>query len=82
MPGKGKEDSTPAYCKCKLAEEEKPHPSNYSGCSQAKEEMRRRKIQRSGSSSDRGPAKSSDFAEMAENRSVNTGSNCKQFASG
>jgi hypothetical protein len=45
-PEKGKEDSSPACCNCKLAEEEKPHPSNYRGCSHAKEEMRRRKIPR------------------------------------
>jgi hypothetical protein len=42
---KSKEDSTPACCNCKLAEGEKPHPSNYRGCSHTKK-MCRRKIQR------------------------------------
>jgi hypothetical protein len=41
-PEKGKEDSTPACCNCKLADGEKPHPSNYRGCSHAKEMRRRR----------------------------------------
>jgi hypothetical protein len=45
-PEKGKEDSTPACCNCKLAEGEKPHPSTYRGCSHAKEEMRWKKIPR------------------------------------
>jgi hypothetical protein len=43
-PEKGKEDSTPACCNCKLAEGEKPHPSTYRGCSHAKEEMCQKKI--------------------------------------
>jgi hypothetical protein len=44
-PEKGNTDSTPACCNCKLAEGEKPHPSNYRGCSHAKEEIRRRRSQ-------------------------------------
>jgi hypothetical protein len=43
---KGKEDSTPACCNCKLAERKKPLPSNYGGCSHAKEEMCQRKVLR------------------------------------
>jgi hypothetical protein len=43
-PEKGKENSTLACCNCKLAEGEKTHPSNYRGCSHAKEEMHRWKI--------------------------------------
>jgi hypothetical protein len=115
-PEKGKEDSTPACCDCKLAEGEKHHPSNYRGCSHAKEEMRQRKIPRAPkpntgrafsskyimpgvsfaealqSKADQTQqnhprqaavvAKSSDSTETAGSRSVNTGSNCKQFASG
>jgi hypothetical protein len=45
-PEKGKEDSTPACCNCKLSDGEQPHPLNYRDCSHAKEEMRRRKIPR------------------------------------
>jgi hypothetical protein len=45
-PEKGKKDSTPACCNCKLAEGEKPHPSTYRGCNHAKEEVRRKKIPR------------------------------------
>jgi hypothetical protein len=44
-PEKDKEDSTRPCCNCKLAEGEKPHPSAYRGCSQAKE-MHQRKIPR------------------------------------
>jgi hypothetical protein len=44
-PEKGKEDSTPACCNCKLAEGGKPHPSTYRGCSHTKEK-RRKKIPR------------------------------------
>jgi hypothetical protein len=44
-PEKGKEHSTRTCCNCNLAEGEKPHPSNYKGCSHAKE-MRHRKIPR------------------------------------
>jgi hypothetical protein len=45
-PEKGNSTSKPACCKCKLAEGENPHPSNYRGCSHAKEELRKRKEQR------------------------------------
>jgi hypothetical protein len=31
----------PACCNCNLAEGEKPHPSNYSGCKRAKEELQK-----------------------------------------
>jgi hypothetical protein len=47
MSQKGKEDSTPTCYNCNLAEGEKPHPSNYTGCSYIKEEMHRRKTLRS-----------------------------------
>jgi hypothetical protein len=43
---KGKKDSTLICCNYKLAEGEQPHPSNYRGCSHAKEEMCRRKSPR------------------------------------
>jgi hypothetical protein len=117
---KGKEDSTLACCNCKLAEGEQPHPSNYRGCSHAKEETHRRKIPRapkpntgrtfsskyitSGVSFSEAlqsktdqtkqshpnkvaatapvtvdQPRGSEFIEMTESRSVNTGSNCKQF---
>jgi hypothetical protein len=45
-PEKGNAASTPSCCNCKLAEGEKPHPSNYRGCSHARDEMRNRKAQR------------------------------------
>jgi hypothetical protein len=45
-PEKGNNTSKPTCCNCKLAEGENPHPSNYRGCSHAKEEMRKRKDQR------------------------------------
>jgi hypothetical protein len=38
--------STQACCNCKLVDGEKPHPSNYRDCSHAKEEIGRRKAQR------------------------------------
>jgi hypothetical protein len=44
-PEKGNVSSTLACCNCRLAEVEKPHPSNYRGCRHAKEEMLRRKSQ-------------------------------------
>jgi hypothetical protein len=42
---KGNAASTPACCNCKLAEGKKPHPSNYRGCSHAKEKARRKRSQ-------------------------------------
>jgi hypothetical protein len=45
-PEKINEESTPACCNCTLADGEKPHPSNYRGCSHAREEVRRRRAQR------------------------------------
>jgi hypothetical protein len=42
-PEKENTSSTPSCCNCKLAEGEKPHPSNYRGCSRAKDEIRRRR---------------------------------------
>jgi hypothetical protein len=44
-PEKGNAALTPACCNCKLTECEKPHPSNYRGCSHGKEEIRRRRSQ-------------------------------------
>jgi hypothetical protein len=38
--------STAICCNCKLADGEKPHPSNYWGCSHAREEIRRRRSQK------------------------------------
>jgi hypothetical protein len=38
--------STPACCNCKLVDGENPHSSNYRGCSHAKEEIHRRKEER------------------------------------
>jgi hypothetical protein len=38
--------STPTYCNCKLLEEEKPHPANYQGCRHAREELQKRKSQK------------------------------------
>jgi hypothetical protein len=35
----GKEFSNPSCCNCKLEEGEKLHPSNYRGCSHAKETL-------------------------------------------
>jgi hypothetical protein len=45
-PEKENTSSTPSCCNCNLADGEKPHPSNYRGCSLAKEEIRRRRSQR------------------------------------
>jgi hypothetical protein len=42
---KGNAASYPACCNCKLAEGKKPHPSNYRGCSHAKEKARRKRSQ-------------------------------------
>jgi hypothetical protein len=61
-PEKGKEDSTPVCCNCKLADGEKPDPSNYRGCSHVKEEMRRRRGPRA-SEQNTGRAFSSKYIE-------------------
>jgi hypothetical protein len=45
-PEKSNIESTPACCNCKLVDGEKPHPSNYRGCSHAKDEMRKRRSQK------------------------------------
>jgi hypothetical protein len=45
-PEKGNSSSTPACCNCQLAEGEKDHSANYWGCSHAKEELQKRKVQR------------------------------------
>jgi hypothetical protein len=44
-PEKGNDESTPACCNCTLVDGEKPHLSNYRGCSHAREEVHRRKVQ-------------------------------------
>jgi hypothetical protein len=46
-PEKGNTASTPACCNCRLAEGEKPHPANYRGCRHAKEELQKKKTQKS-----------------------------------
>jgi hypothetical protein len=46
-PEKGNTTSTPACCNCRLAEGEKPHPANYRGCRHAKEELQKKKTQKS-----------------------------------
>jgi hypothetical protein len=38
--------STPACYNCELAEGEKPHPANYRGCSHTKEELQRKRPQK------------------------------------
>jgi hypothetical protein len=45
-PEKENATSKPACCNCKLGEGEEPHPSNYRGCSHAREELRKKKLQR------------------------------------
>jgi hypothetical protein len=45
-PESGKETSVRSCCNCSLKEGENPHPSNYRGCSHAKEESLRRRSQR------------------------------------
>jgi hypothetical protein len=45
-PEQGNAASTPACCNCQLAEGEKAHPANYRGCRHAKEELQKRKTQR------------------------------------
>jgi hypothetical protein len=45
-PEKGNTSSTPACCNCRLSEGEKPHPANYRGCRHAKEELQKKKSQR------------------------------------
>lgn len=45
-PEKENASSTPACCNCKLAEGEKAHPANYRGCRHAKEELQKKKTQR------------------------------------
>jgi hypothetical protein len=38
--------SIPSCCNCKLLEGDKPHPANYRGCTHAKEELQKKKTQR------------------------------------
>jgi hypothetical protein len=45
-PEKGNTSATPTGCYCLLAEGEKPHPANYRGCRHSKEEMQKKKSQR------------------------------------
>jgi hypothetical protein len=45
-PEKGNSSSTLTCCNWKLAEGEKLHPSNYWGCSDAKDEICHRRTQR------------------------------------
>jgi hypothetical protein len=45
-PEKGNTSSTPACCNCQLAIGEKAHPANYRGRRYAKEEMQKKKSQR------------------------------------
>jgi hypothetical protein len=45
-PYKGNKFSTPTCCTCQWAEGEELHPANYRGCRHAKEEMQKKKSQR------------------------------------
>jgi hypothetical protein len=45
-PEKENAASTPACCNCKLLERENPHSAGYPGCRHAKEELQKRKSQR------------------------------------
>jgi hypothetical protein len=45
-PEKENNQRIPSCCNCKLKDGESPHPTNYMGCSYAKEELQRRKKQR------------------------------------
>jgi hypothetical protein len=45
-PEKGNTSSTPTCCNCRLVEGEKAHPANYRGCRHAKDEMQKKKVQR------------------------------------
>jgi hypothetical protein len=45
-PEKENAASTPACCNCQLAEGEKPHPANFRGCKHAKDELQKKKSQR------------------------------------
>jgi hypothetical protein len=45
-PEKENTSSTLVCCNCQLVEGEKPHPANYRGCSHAKEELQKKKLQR------------------------------------
>jgi hypothetical protein len=40
FPEKANDKSTPTCCNCKLVDGKKHHPSNYRGCSHAREEIR------------------------------------------
>jgi hypothetical protein len=44
-----RENSIPQCCSCKLKDGERPHSSNYRGCSHAKHELESRRVQRSSS---------------------------------
>jgi hypothetical protein len=46
VPREMKRCGTPECCNCRLAEGEKVHPANYRGCRHAKEELQKRKSQR------------------------------------
>jgi hypothetical protein len=46
-PEKENDFSTPVCCNCQLLEGEEPHPANYRGCRHAKEELQKKKSQRS-----------------------------------
>jgi hypothetical protein len=45
-PEKENVASTPTCCNCKLLEGETPHPANYRGCRHAREELQKRKSQK------------------------------------
>jgi hypothetical protein len=78
------EENTPSIsscCKCKLRDGESPHPTKYRGCSNAKEELQRRKHQRmsnqgsSGRTALRGSVKSK---QPSENQKESAGPQKKQ----
>jgi hypothetical protein len=45
-PEKENKSSTPACCNCRLEEGESPHPAKYRGCRHAKEQLKRKKSQK------------------------------------
>jgi hypothetical protein len=75
VPGKANTISIRTCCSCKLGVE-KPHPSNYRGCSHAKEETRKRKSQRAPKTTGRvfsssQPTPGQTFAAVIRSNSLN-----------
>jgi hypothetical protein len=73
-----RETSIPHCCNCQLKDGERPHPSNYRGCSHAKEELQRKRMQRPSNSGQEARKFSPEYVVPGKSFAAALDSNPKQ----